>query len=301
MAAPRSTSIPKTGGNTFTGTGFWSTAGEWSQGSNIDDRLRSYGFIAPAALIKNWDANFALGGPIVRDRLWFYGNARTYGSHTDVPNAFANANAGNAAVWDYVQDQSIKSRNVAGKKIGAIRLTGQPTPKNKLTFYYDYQQVCNGSAFEKGGEQCRDRGDDWVGLGTATAAPETGNVWDDREKIVQAAWTSTATNKLLLEAGLSSFNSGWGGYIPAGADNGLIPVTEQSTLAGVPVPNYLPRLRVAALERSAAQRLAGVGLLRHRRPQHEGGLPGGVSGAAPVPVPRTARSATPSTTARRSR
>ena len=61
-------------------------------------------------------------------------------------------------------------------------------------------------------------------LGSATAAPETGNVWDDREKIVQAAWTSTATNKLLLEAGMSSFNSRWGGYIPAGIANGLIPV-----------------------------------------------------------------------------
>ena len=33
--------IPKTGGNTFSGTYFGSLAGEWAQGSNIDDELRA--------------------------------------------------------------------------------------------------------------------------------------------------------------------------------------------------------------------------------------------------------------------
>jgi hypothetical protein len=230
--------IPKTGGNSFSGSAFFSTSGKWSQGDNLDDRLLGFGFRPGAALINNWDDNVSLGGPIKRDRLWFYGNVRTYGNVQEVPNAVANANATNPARWDFVADPSLKIRSAAGKKIGAIRLTGQASPKNKLTFYYDYQQVCNGSAFAKGGEQCRDRGDDWVALGSTTAAPETANVWDDREKIVQAAWTSTASNKLLLEAGLSSFNSRWGGYIPAGADTHLIPVTEQSTLAGVPLPNF---------------------------------------------------------------
>ncbi len=32
--------VPKTGGNTFTGSAFYSTAGEWSQGSNLDDTLQ---------------------------------------------------------------------------------------------------------------------------------------------------------------------------------------------------------------------------------------------------------------------
>ena len=31
--------IPKTGGNTFSGTGFLSLAGKWSQGNNLDDEL----------------------------------------------------------------------------------------------------------------------------------------------------------------------------------------------------------------------------------------------------------------------
>ena len=58
--------IPKTGGNTFSGTGFLSTAGEWSQASNLDDELQSFGITEVPGLIKNWDTNFALGGPIKR-------------------------------------------------------------------------------------------------------------------------------------------------------------------------------------------------------------------------------------------
>ena len=38
--------IPKTGGNTFSGTGFLSLAGKWSQGDNLDDTLHGFGFDA---------------------------------------------------------------------------------------------------------------------------------------------------------------------------------------------------------------------------------------------------------------
>ena len=131
--------------------------------------------------------------------------------------------------------------------IEAIRLTGQATPRNKVGFYLDYQNVCNGSAYAKGAEQCRDRGDDWVALGSVGAgffgalAPESGNVWDNREKITQFTWTSPATSKLLLEAGFSQFASRFGGQIPGGALTNFIPVQEQSTLGGMPVGNFTYR------------------------------------------------------------
>src|SRR5687767_10829282 len=89
--------IPKSGGNNFSGTAFFSTAGEWSQSSNLDDDLRRIGITEPPGLIKNWDTNFSMGGPIKRDRVWFFNNVRTYGSHTDIPGLYANANALNAA------------------------------------------------------------------------------------------------------------------------------------------------------------------------------------------------------------
>ena len=62
-------------------------------------------------------------------------------------------------------------------------------------------------------------------------------MWDDREKIVQATWSSPVTNRLLLEAGLSSFNSRWGLYPGAGADQSIVSITE-FTGTGVPVPFF---------------------------------------------------------------
>src|SRR6188474_2887623 len=84
--------IPRTGGNSFSGTYFMSYAGEWAQSSNLDAELKSYGINEVPGLIKNYDTNFALGGPIVRDKLWFFGNARTFGSASLVPGLYANAN-----------------------------------------------------------------------------------------------------------------------------------------------------------------------------------------------------------------
>src|SRR5215470_11536836 len=72
--------VPKTGGNKFSGTGFLSTAGKWSQGDNLTDQLRSYGITNVPALVKNWDTNIAVGGPILKDRLWFFNNVRSYGN-----------------------------------------------------------------------------------------------------------------------------------------------------------------------------------------------------------------------------
>ena len=237
--------IPRTGGNSYKGTYFLSYAGEWAQASNLDDQLKSFGITEVPGLIKNWDTNFALGGPIKRDKLWFFGNVRSFGSANDVPGLFGNKNAGDPNAFTYVADPSLKARNANSKMIEAIRLTGQATAKNKLSFYYDYQKNCSGGAYKKGGDQCRDRGDDWVALGAiggfGSNSPEAGNqVWDDREKIVQASWTSPVTNKLLLEAGLSSFNSRWGLYPGAGADQSIVSITEL-TGVGVPVPFFTYR------------------------------------------------------------
>src|SRR5688572_6724244 len=242
--------IPKTGGNTFSGTGFLSAAGKWSQGENLDDRLEGFGLTNPPALIKNWDTNFALGGPIFKDRLWFFNNVRSYGNQQEIPGLFANRNAGNPASWIYERDESVPARAAAAKLIEAIRLTGQVAARHKVGFYLDYQKVCNGSSYERGAEQCRDRGEDWIALGSVGAgffgalSPEAGNVWDNREKITQGNWTSPFTNKLLFEAGISQFASRFGGQIPGGALTNFIPVQEQlsNAVTGTPVDRKSTRL-----------------------------------------------------------
>ena len=239
--------IPKTGGNTFSGIGFMSYAGEWGQSSNIDDYLRSLNFREQPALIKSYDANLAVGGPILRDRVWFYANSRAIGTYQEQQNLYANLNAGDPNSWTWARNESLSIRNSTSKTLNSARLTWQATQRNKFGFYYDYTKNCSAGAYQEGGNQCRGPGDGWlatgpaVNPGTTTVSPESGSIWDAPAKIMQGSWTSPFSNHLLLESGYSAFYTANGDPRPYGVLTDFIPVTEQSTGAGVPFANFIYR------------------------------------------------------------
>ena len=106
--------VPKSGGNQFRGTAFYSTSGDWATSNNLDDQLRSFGITQPPTLRTNWDTSVSLGGPIKRDRLWFFANVRGWANASVVDGIFANRFAGDASHWDYAADQSIESRHGGG-------------------------------------------------------------------------------------------------------------------------------------------------------------------------------------------
>src|SRR5262245_31852219 len=70
--------IPRAGGNAFNGQAFYSGTGDGLRSDNIDDYLRSVGLTRPPALLNQYDVSGSLGGPIVRDRLWFFGMERDF-------------------------------------------------------------------------------------------------------------------------------------------------------------------------------------------------------------------------------
>jgi len=82
--------VPKSGGNRFSGQAFFNTAGDWSRGDNIDDALRNVGITKGPGIKSSYDASGSLGGPITRDRPWFYGSYRSYSTTTGVSGIGAN-------------------------------------------------------------------------------------------------------------------------------------------------------------------------------------------------------------------
>ena len=118
--------IPKTGGNKFSGTYFGNLAGEWSQGNNVDDTLKSFGIPAPAAIIRSWDTSLAVGGPIKKDKVWFYGVTRP-SAYTDIAGRFGNLATRPGGTTSPTRASS-SGRPPAGK-IGGGRVIAQPSER----------------------------------------------------------------------------------------------------------------------------------------------------------------------------
>ncbi len=229
--------LPKEGGNSVRGTFFASGATSGMVGSNYTQELRDRGLTTPGETRKVWDFNLGIGGPIARDRLWFFLNLREEGSERTVPGMFANANAGDPTKWTYVADTSRQAVLAASYRITALRLTAQATPRNKFTVFYDQQLPCEGGAASGfSGDACRKSGDDEVFAGStaaptpsasAIAAPETAGYRDFGNRVSQVKWTSPVNNRLLLEAGTGMYRSRYGGgQLPGLETENLIRVVE---------------------------------------------------------------------------
>jgi len=231
--------VPKSGGNAFQGSAFYSTSGDWATSNNLNDELRSFGITQPPTLRTNWDASFSLGGPIKKDRLWFFANVRGWANASVVNGINANRFAGDASHWDYAADTSIESRQTEGRKIYAGRLTAQITPKNRVTVSHDYQRRCGGSSLREDGDGCRQAGSDWIAsgrtFGADTVSPEAFPGYHDFPyNTTQVTYSAPLSRRTLIEAGYSRFAYGYARFGMAAPDGlmDLVPVTEQSSIYG---------------------------------------------------------------------
>ena len=256
IGGPLMNIVPKSGGNNLSGSAFLSTAGGWSSGENITDELRALNpnLREASAIIKAYDYNLSLGGPIMRDRLWFYGSYRKLDTSTAQDGIVANRFAGDPTHWDWAPDNSVNGRLMQGRSMIIGRLTGQ-FGKNRVRFYSEYQARCEGTTLTLQGEGCHKRGEDWIGLGNNQAptqmSPEATSTagrgyFDVPFYVNQGTWTNTMSNKLLMDAGIQFFRYQpiFGHPAPDGITN-LIPVTQQSNAINpatgipfAPVANY---------------------------------------------------------------
>ncbi|MEP7305081.1 MAG: hypothetical protein ABJA98_06150, partial [Acidobacteriota bacterium] len=217
---PQMNIIGKQGGNRFAGTFFVSGTGSSLQGSNLTADIQAKGLTATNSIQKLWDVNPSLGGPIVRDRLWFFGTYRYQISRQNVASMFINKNAGDPTKWTYDPDRSQQAVDDGTWKNGSLRLTWQPTPRNKINIWSSVQYSCL---------HCIQGGDGTgLGFGAAVSSPEGTSTNENHPSMMtQVSWASPVTSKLLLEANAQLGPYFWWGSRQKNAfDTTMIPVQE---------------------------------------------------------------------------
>ena len=181
--------VPRTGGNRYAGE-FNTT---YTRKSFFDRNTETLGFAdALQPIESDHDVSGAYGGPIKRDRLWFYSVARDQGIHkTPGPSGqfWPNLHYGKWG-WNYQPDRSqepVQYKN-SWKNVNA-RITWQATQKNKINVFWDEQDFCQ---------------DPCYGVVSVFTSPESWfSVQLRPNRLQQVSWTNPLTNKILLEAGLS--------------------------------------------------------------------------------------------------
>ncbi|HEX6162373.1 MAG TPA: carboxypeptidase regulatory-like domain-containing protein [Vicinamibacterales bacterium] len=185
--------VPKDGGNQFRGGAKWARSPESWQGNNLTDRLKSMGVTGVDRIDHFEEFNVEQGGPIMKNKLWFFGAFRqayydkpiantfmTDGS-LPYPQAYARcaANPGSC-------EQGISDEKMANP---VLRLTWQASERNKLAVYMDRALRLRGHA-----------------MGSLTDPRTASVIWNTPTFATGSLkWTSTLSSKLLLEVG-TSFN-----------------------------------------------------------------------------------------------
>jgi hypothetical protein len=214
--------IAKDGGNRFEGTVFANFANDSMQGNNFTPRLQALGLTTPGGIVKNWDFNPGFGGPIAKDRLWFFLSGRSQGANTLVPGQFYNKNENNPNAWAYEPDTSRPATLNRSWQDYQARVTWQANQKNKFGFLYNIQSNC------------------FCPFAVASlVAPEAGN--DQRfplQRPIEVDWTSPVTSKLLLEGSAIHRIERWGAMDPASLAPGMISVTDTGPGAYRPGMTY---------------------------------------------------------------
>jgi hypothetical protein len=178
--------IPKEGGNTYRGSisGFYTN--DHLQSDNLTDDLRGRGLTSPNRVLRLYDFNVTVGGPVKKDKLWFFTAPRLAGNKNDVPGVFFNLTQGTSFYTPDVNRPAYREEHL---RAVAARLTWQASAKNKINGFVDIQSMA-----------LRGRGD--------FVAPEAlaGFLfWP--QGLAQVTWSSPRTNKLLLDAGASLMNT----------------------------------------------------------------------------------------------
>ncbi len=178
--------IPKAGGNTFSGSVLANGSSPSLQGSNVTDDLQARGLQGASTTLKRlYDINGAIGGPIKRDKLWFYATSRYFTNEFYLAARF------------YAVDPTaiVRTNDTSRQAYGGTytydnngRVTWSLNDKQRISGWYAFQYKVDPH---------------WVIQGL-NASPEAVRITTWHTQLSTTKWTYAATNQLLFEAGVAA-------------------------------------------------------------------------------------------------
>jgi hypothetical protein len=179
--------IPRTGGNRYSGNFFTGYSSGRFFGHNDETRPSTF----QNRLDYEYDVNGAYGGPIIKDRLWFYGAARRQQRQSLLYTNFRNLNEGIFGA-NYMTNFNSQIFQDDIYQNGSLRLTVQATQRDKFNVFWDEQYTCE--------TPCN-------GSNGGTSNEAQGSFLTYPLHVAQLSWTNPLSNKILLEAGFSHYGA----------------------------------------------------------------------------------------------
>ena len=188
--------IPREGRNEFSGHFFTTFAFKGLNADNIKDDadlLAQNPSLTPTLIDEVWTINPVFGGPIVRDRIWFFATHTSQKADTIAGGVFYQTPEAVAdpTNWGRVEDLDNPAIDATTIREQSVNFTIQGTPRDKFKLYWT-----NSSTDQPHLLQGRT-------LASIAISPEASLGGDIRTNTYQATWTRPHTNRLLFEAGVS--------------------------------------------------------------------------------------------------
>jgi len=177
--------IPKSGGNNLKGSAYYSMTGKgyWDHftGNNITDGLRAQGVTDPT--LRNLrDFNVDVGGPIMKDRLWYFGSFRNY-STVDATAGYTVVNSDGSLTNPF--DSNLRNYTTSGKY--------QVNKNNTVSAFWTYNRKFQPHR----------------GAGVTQPLPQGTLHQESPKNLINANWTSVMGQNTFLEVSSTYFHMHW--------------------------------------------------------------------------------------------
>jgi outer membrane receptor protein involved in Fe transport len=224
--------IPREGSNTFRTTLAGLYSNDALEAENLSQDLKDRGLLTANKTLKLFDMSASVGGPIQRDRLWFFVAPRSWGVVRSQAGTYWNKTQNEhltppGAPWKVVKwtpwvdrPEDRMSGRLEWYDSVISRVTWQATPKNKFGVTYDEQRACN--------------------CGSVSAAQSheyyLSQYRFEPNRLFQVTWNAPITSRLLLEAGGAATISQWNMYYNPGVTNDIVSIFDAGIGQGYGAP-----------------------------------------------------------------